>query len=104
MAHDEPEEGFDAVTTPGAGQPGGPHLTLAAARREVAALLSLQPEDFQACRAPAGSVHDGAVYVMERDFDRMSIDDSVWIVSPSGRVDRGIPVGHPLGYPPSPLI
>lgn len=61
----------------------------------VAAHVGGQAGDYEASRAPAGSIHHGVWYVSEADGNVM-IDNCVWMVLPSGKVTRDIPVGNPI--------
>ncbi|MDP7724172.1 hypothetical protein [Mycobacterium sp. TY814] len=65
----------------------------------VSAERGLNPQSYEAWRAPQGSIHDGLWYVQERDVEQILIDDCVWIVFPDGLVTRGIPVGNPINSP-----
>jgi hypothetical protein len=65
----------------------------------VAVRRGLPPQQFEAWKAPRGSVHDGLWYAQERDVREMLIDDCVWIVFPDYFVARGIGVGNPIHAP-----
>jgi hypothetical protein len=67
-------------------------LSRAAAKAAVAAHTGLDPEDYRASSAGAGT---GAWYLVERDLGRMIVDDQVWVVLADGTVTRAVPPGHP---------